>query len=431
MKKLSNKAQLLVGVALFSMFFGAGNLIFPPFLGLTAGTNTLPAFLGLAISAVGLPILGVIAVARTGGLQNLAGRAGKTFATVFTMVIYLSIGPFLAIPRNCGTSFEMALPLFASEGNATMRLVYSLLFFSLALVLALKPTKLVDVLGKRTAPALLLLIAALSITALVKGLSAPGVPGGIYVSSPAANGFVYGYQTMDALAALIFGIILTVNIQTRGVKEKADILSVTKKAGIIASLLFVIVYGALTALGAYSGAAEAGNGAQVLTSVSGRLFGPIGQAVVAAIFFIACLNTCISLICCCAEYFNSLMPRVSYRVWAVMFAAVSAVLANAGLSTILKFSVPALGMVYPIAILLIALAFLPQDFHVNRPLLYPLSIALTACVSIVSSLKDAGLSIPGLTKAVSALPLAAEGLSWLLPAAVGLLVGFFVQRKKA
>lgn len=431
MKKLSNKAQLLVGVALFSMFFGAGNLIFPPFLGLTAGTNTLPAFLGLAVSAVGLPILGVIAVARTGGLQNLASRAGKAFATVFTMVIYLSIGPFLAIPRNCGTSFEMALPLFANEATGAMRLIYSLLFFALALVLSLKPTKLVDVLGKRTAPPLLLLIASLSVAAVVKGLSAPGVPGGIYVRSPAANGFVYGYQTMDALAALIFGIILTVNIKTRGVEEKRDILSVTKKAGVIASLLFVVVYGALTALGAYSGATEAANGAQVLTNVSGRLFGPVGQAIVAAIFFIACLNTCISLICCCAEYFHSLMPRVSYGIWAGVFAAVSAVLANAGLSTILKFSVPALGMVYPVAILLIALAFLPMDFHKSRPLLYPLSIALTACVSIVSSLKDAGLIIPGLTKLISSLPLAAEGLSWLLPAAVGLLVGCVVRREKA
>lgn len=429
MKKLSNKAQLLVGVALFSMFFGAGNLIFPPFLGLTAGTNTLPAFLGLALSAIGLPILGVIAVARTGGLQNLAGRAGKPFAVIFTMIIYLSIGPFLAIPRNCGTSFEMALPLFADEATGTMQLIYSLLFFSLALFLALRPTRLVDVLGKRTAPTLLLLIATLSVAALVKGLSSPGTPGGIYVHAPAANGFVYGYQTMDALAALIFGIILTVNIQSRGISEKADILSVTKKAGVIAALLFIIVYGALTALGAYSGTTQAANGAQVLTDVAGRLFGSIGQAIVAAIFFIACLNTCISLICCCAEYFHRLMPRVSYSVWASVFAAVSALLANAGLSTILKFSVPALGMVYPIAILLIALAFLPQDFHKNRPLLYPLSIALTACVSIVSSLKGAGLTLPVITDFFASLPLAAEGLAWLLPAGIGLLIGVFVKEK--
>ncbi|MEF9917597.1 MAG: branched-chain amino acid transport system II carrier protein, partial [Lachnospiraceae bacterium] len=116
MQKLSNKNLLLIGITLFSMFFGAGNLIFPPYLGAQAGSLTWIAFLGFAISAIGLPILGVIAVAKSGGLSVLAGRVHPLFAPVFTLLIYLSIGPCLAIPRTASTSFEMAAVPFLPEG---------------------------------------------------------------------------------------------------------------------------------------------------------------------------------------------------------------------------------------------------------------------------------------------------------------------------
>ena len=131
---LRGKKLFLVGFTLFSMFFGAGNLIFPPFLGAQAGTALWSAFAGFAVSAIGLPIAGVVAVARAGGLDKLARRVHPLFAPVFTVLVYLSIGPCLAIPRTASTSFQMLVPLVG--GGAGLQLVYSVLFFTAAFCVA-------------------------------------------------------------------------------------------------------------------------------------------------------------------------------------------------------------------------------------------------------------------------------------------------------
>ena len=159
MQKLHGKDLLFVGFTLFSMFFGAGNLIFPPFLGAQAGTNAWFAFLGFALSAIGLPVLGVIAIARAGGLSTLAGRVHPRFAAVFTLLCYLSIGPCLAIPRTASTSFEMFAPLIG--GGAAKQLLYSVVFFAVAFLVALRPEKLTDRLGKLLCPTLIVLILVL------------------------------------------------------------------------------------------------------------------------------------------------------------------------------------------------------------------------------------------------------------------------------
>ncbi len=434
MDKLSRKKQLLFGVTLFSMFFGAGNLIFPPYLGYQAGREALPAFLGFAASAVGLPILGVIAVVRNNGLHSLAGRVSKPFAAIYTMLIYLSIGPCLAIPRTASTSFEMAVTPFLPDRSLTfwLQILYSAIFFSIALVLALRPTHLVNLLGRHLAPVLLILIAVLTFGGIFYGFSGTNAPSGNYASAPAVQGFLDGYQTMDAIAALIFGMVFTMNIANYGVTDKISVYHTTVHAGWIAAVLFAAVYGSLTWVGAAGAAgSKVENGAQALSYVAMRLFGQGGEIILAAIFFIACLNTCISLICCCGEYFHKLMPKISYSAWASVFAVFSAVVANAGLNAILKFSIPVLDGLYPMAIVLIGLAFLPKDFHTSRPLLYPLSIALTGIVSITASLHSAGLNIPFLTETVNQLPLASFGLEWLVPALVGIAIGMFAVRKNA
>ena len=434
MDKPSQKQQILFGITLFSMFFGAGNLIFPPYLGYQAGQKALPAFLGFAASAVGLPILGVIAVVRTGGIRSLAGRVSGPFAAIYTMLIYLSIGPCLAIPRTASTSFEMAVTPFlpVHSGAFWVQVLYSAVFFGIALVLALHPTHLVNLLGKHLAPVLLALIAVLVLGGIFHGFSGSNVPVENYATVPAVQGFLDGYQTMDAIAALIFGMIFTLNIAGFGITEKKAVYDTALHSGGVAAILFATVYGALTWVGTAGAAgSKVENGAQALSYVAMRLFGWSGEIILAAIFFLACLNTCISLICCCGEYFHKLMPKMSYPVWASLFAAISAVIANAGLNAILKFSVPVLEGLYPMAIVLIALAFLPEQFHVHRPLLYPLSIALTGIVSVTDSLRDAGMTIPLFTDAVQRLPLSSFGLGWLVPALVGIAVGILTVRKQS
>lgn len=296
---LRRRDQLLVGFTLFSMFFGAGNLIFPPQLGAQAGVDTWFAMAGLAVSAVFLPILGVIAVVRAGSLTELASRVHPAFATVFTVLIYLSIGPCLAIPRTASTSFEMAVPPFLPSGTPTMwfQFGYSLLFFAAAFLVALQPEKLTGRLGKFLCPVLLLLVGAMFVGSLVHPVGTYGPTLPPYDQIPAVQGFLTGYQTMDTIAALNFGIVIVMNIRALGVTDQGSVLRATVRAGGIATVLFLAVYSMLAHIGALSGAAFPGmtNGAVTLTNLVGAIFGHWGTVILAAIFFIACFNTCVGL----------------------------------------------------------------------------------------------------------------------------------------
>lgn len=431
MKKLSRRVQLLLGFTLFSMFFGAGNLIFPPGVGAQAGTLTWPAMAGMAVSAVGLPVLGVVAVARSGGLDALGDRVHPLFSKVFTIVAYLAIGPCLAIPRTASTSFEMAVPPFVGPDAplALLQLVYSLVFFALALAVALRPEKLTDRLGKIMCPILLVLILVTFIGTLIDPLEGYGAPQSeLYAAAPVARGFLDGYQTMDTIAALVFGIIIALNIRARGVEEDGDVVRYTVRSGWMAGVLLLAVYAMLAHVGALSGGAFPGatNGAVVLTNLIPALFGTPGSLLLAAIFIIACFNVCVGLICSCGEYFNLICPRLSYRVWAVLFAVVSMLIANAGLDMILKVSVPALSIIYPVAIALIALSFF-QRWLEGRPMVYPVTILLTGIASILYTLRDLRALPAAASDLLGALPLAGQGLGWVLPALVGAVLGLLLS----
>lgn len=289
---LRGRKLLIVGLTLFSMFFGAGNLIFPPFLAAQAGTAVWPALLGFLVSAVGLPVLGVIAVSRSGGLDRLAGRVHPAFARVFTILIYLSIGPCLAIPRTASTSFEMTvLPVLRDgQGTAVWQLIYSVGFFFIAALLALNPERLTQRLGKLLCPVLLCLIFLLFAGSLfTAGQTAPE-PAAAYSGAAPVSGFLEGYQTMDTIAALNFGIVISLNIREIGVKSEKAVMSSTIRSGLIAGVLLAVVYIALAYTGIKAGpsAQSLDNGAKVLTFAAGTMFGSAGEAILGVIFFIAC-----------------------------------------------------------------------------------------------------------------------------------------------
>ena len=201
--KLSRNKMLLVSFMLFSLFFGAGNLIFPPFLGQNAGSHTLPAMLGFLATAVVLPVLGVVVVARFDGLDRLGQQVGKRFAIVFTLLIYLSIGPGLGIPRAASVPFEMAVAPYLPEGaNTTVwMLVYSLAFFLVALWLCMTPGKLVNRIGHFLTPSLLVLLVFLFVCFLFRGEVNVAPSQTAYDAAPFLKGFSEGYQTMDTIAA--------------------------------------------------------------------------------------------------------------------------------------------------------------------------------------------------------------------------------------
>ena len=423
---LSPRQSLFVGVTLFSMFFGAGNLILPPLLGVQAGSETLPALVGFLVAGVGLPVLGIVAVALSGTLRDLASRVHPRFARVFVALVYLAIGPCLAIPRTASTAFEMLEPLLpAAWSPGVAQLVFSVVFFVVAYVLAMHPGRLTRLLGRVTGPALILLIVAVVGAAVVSLVGAPALPGSApvapYDANPAVQGFLTGYQTMDLLASLTFGLVIATNVRNLGVTEKGGVMREVCRAGAIAGVLMVAVYGGLAAVGVEQCEALAGatNGAEVITASATSHFGIAGTVVVAAIFLLACLNVCIGLISCCGSYFAEELPNVTYRGCALAFALFSCVVANLGLDAILSLSATLLGAMYPVAIVLVALGML-RALVDRRPRVWRWAVCVAALVSVAEVVRTALglLAIP--------LPLADVGLGWVCPTVIAALVAFLL-----
>ncbi|ATD55602.1 branched-chain amino acid transport system II carrier protein [Clostridium chauvoei] len=430
MKGLSRKDLVLISLMLFSLFFGAGNLIFPPFLGQAAGTKTVIAMLGFFITAVGFPVLGVVVIAKSGGLYALAKRVNKTFAGVFTVLIYLSIGPCLGIPRAGSLPFEMAVsPYLPSNMSRALALfIFTLIFFAVAYWLSLSPSKLVDRMGKVLTPTLLSLVAIIFIAAIFKPLGGYAKPTGEYITSPFIKGFLEGYLTMDTIAALNFGIVISLAIKSRGVKDEKTVISTSIKAGIIAGILLIAIYSMLGHLGATSGGrfGATENGAQTLTNVMTYIFGKPGAVLLAVVFTLACLTTCVGLITSCSQYFTTLNNKVSYKAWVSLLALSSMLLANMGLTKILSISVPVLNAIYPIAIMLILVGIMNNLFKGSR-VVYSTTILFTGVISVIDALEQVGFRLGFVTKLVDKLPFYSQGLGWVAPAILGLLLGIVIK----
>lgn len=311
--KLNKKNMVVISFMLFSLFFGAGNLIFPPFLGQNAGEHTFTAMAGFLLTAVVLPVLGVIVVARFDGLDKLSGKAGKRFAFIFTVLIYLSIGPGLGIPRAASVPFEMAVsPYLPNDANRTLWMVlYSALFFLVALWLCLNPGKLVQRIGRVLTPSLLILLVLLFISFVTKGNVnvAPALDS--YQSSAFLKGFTEGYNTMDTIAALNFGLVISTTLVLFGLNEKKDRISHTVYAGIFAGSILAIVYMMLSYMGMCSSGVYAvqENGAWTLRCIVQQVFGDGGAILLAAIFTLTCLTTCVGLINSISQFFSILFKN--------------------------------------------------------------------------------------------------------------------------
>lgn len=422
--KLTKKQILLVSFMLFSLFFGAGNLIFPPFLGQNAGEQTPLAIATFLIAAVALPVLGVIVVAQFNGLQKLASKVNPTFAIVFTILIYLSIGPGLGIPRAASLPFEMAVaPYMPKDANLTLfMLMFSLVFFLVASWLALTPNKLVERIGKFLTPTLLCLILFLFINFLLKGAVDVAPAQEEYSVNPLVKGFLEGYLTMDTIAALNFGLVIATTIGTLGIKEKKNVMKYTIMTGIFAGTILASVYLIL----AYMGMSSSNvfpiqeNGAWTLRCIVHQLFGDTGAILLAAIFTLACLTTCVGLITSISQYFSTLTPKFSYRKWVLVITGFSFLICNQGLNMILSISVPVLDAIYPISIMLIVLGLADNRIK-NVAYIYPCTIGLVGVVSVIYALENVGIRLGAVSTTLHKLPLYSLGLGWVAVAGVTIL----------
>lgn len=425
----SFRETLVIGFMLFALFFGAGNLIFPPMLGQLSGENVFLANLGFIVTGVSLPVLSIIALAYSGqsDVQSLASRVHPIYGVLFTVTLYLSIGPLFAIPRTGTVSFEIGIRPFISETDSAIPLlIFSLIFFGVTLFFSLQAKRIVDIVGKMLTPILLIFIAALIIAAFINPIGELQPATESYVKDAFFVGFQEGYLTMDAIAAFVFGIIVINVLKLNGAKSRKEIIVSSAKVAIIAGILLASIYTSLAYLGAFSveGFGILENGGAILASASYYYFGSFGKYILAVIVIAACLTTSIGLITSCAAYFNKLVPALSYTAWAVIFTVFSAVLSNFGLSTLINYSVPVLSTIYPLAICLLILTFAHKLFQ-GRKDVYQWSIFVTLIMSVVY---EFGIDIFGIhTFFINYLPLYTVGLGWMIPALMGAVLGFIIS----
>ena len=441
-KQLDLKQRILVATTLFGMFFGAGNLIFPVHLGQIAGYNMISAMAGFIITAVGIPILGVAAIGNThsDGLQSLASKVGKGYGYFFTCLLYLTIGPFFAIPRCATTSFTTGIaPMFGGNFNESLALlIFSFIFFAFVLFFSLRPAKITVWIGKIINPLFLVFLAVLLIAALINpSISAFAVqPETGYEKDALFSALIEGYGTMDAIAGLAFGIIVIDIIRSMGVQDDRAIAKDVLRSGILTGVLMGIIYIATILMGAQSrGLFETSeNGGIALAQIAEHYLGTGGSLILALTITFACLKTSIGLVTSCSETFERMFPKVlPYKAWAIIFTVFSLVVSNVGLSMIIEYSIPVLMFLYPLAITLIVLALCGNLFNHDR-VVYVSVTAFTCVAALFDFVKTlpeelvAGMHLNGvITFARGIFPWFDLNLGWVVPAVVGLVAGLLIK----
>ena len=437
--RLTAGQMLLVGLMIFGLMFGAGNLIFPVEMGRLAGERTALATIGFLVTATGLPALAIVASALTGSrnVRELVRPVGSVFAACFTVALYLAIGPLLAIPRTATVSYEIGLASAVAPAHQNLALfAFTAGFFAITWVLALRPGRLLDVVGKYLTPIFLVLLGALLVAAIVNPMSSGKAPAasGKYAENPLARGFLDGYATLDALAGLAFAIVIVEAINKLGVRDRGKVAGVAAKSSVLAVIAMSLVYAALAYLGFTSlgQIVKADNGGTVLVGASTYFFGSFGRVLIAGIVLFACIKTAIGLISACAEMFRDLSGgRVGYRAWATGFVLVSWGISNLGLADIVKWSAPVLMLIYPMAIVAIALGLLSPLIGRNA-WVWRLTMLFAGLVAIVDFVASLPVTVPGgkhlVAAATETLPWYADGFGWVIPALIGAAVGWVVSR---
>ena len=446
-RNLTLKETVVITSMLFGMFFGAGNLIFPAKVGLDAGSNMWSAFAGVFITAVGIPMLAVVGLglSRSEGVVELSQRVSRKYSLFFCTLLYLTIGPLFAIPRCASTAFSVgAVNLLPQEGERLYLALFSLVFFAVVLYFSLKPGGIMTWIGKWLNPVFLVFLAVLVIAALAKPISSISAvtPAESYASSGSAffRGFLEGYNTLDALAGLAFGIVVIDVVRKNGISQPERVAVNTAKAGIFSCLFMGLIYLFITLICAQSAPVCAGadNGGTVLGTIANHYFRSAGSVLMTLIVTFACLKTAIGLVTSCSKAFVDMFPKgPGYTVWAVVFSLVSFGIANFGLTTIVSWCVPVLMFLYPLAITLILLS-LSGKFIGSNPTVYRTTTAFTLIAAVFDMIGAVSGMIPGSRVlaglkafAGNILPLYDLGLGWILPAAIGFLVGLWLAKKKA
>lgn len=442
LQKKSASDFVFIGLALFAMFFGAGNLIFPPDIGVRSGPDWFIGFLCFFIADAGLAVIGMLSMVRANGrIENVTGVIGKIPSTILATAVILCIGPGIAIPRTATVTFDLGVaPVFGLAGSKLALPIFSAIFFLIVLALTIRPSKVVDIVGKFLTPVLVIALLAMIIIGFVapKGQIQSPIPG----TETVKYGILNGYQTMDGMASLFFAIIVITAVFAKGYTSKSESTSMTLKASGVAGILLFIVYGGLAYLGATTGSlwkhlidvpAENGgiNQAGLVINITNALLGKAGVIILGIVVALACLTTAIGLTSATAEYFNKLSKgKLKYSHLVIAVCVFSAFICNLGLSMILAIAVPILTVVYPVVVLLLVVTIFRKV--INKQWAYKLSAIVSLIVSLITIIcdKTTGSTHDSLMWIHTKLPLDAYGFNWLIPALVALVIGMIIPGPK-
>ena len=410
--KKSTKDSIIVGFALFSMFFGAGNLIFPAFLGNAIGDQYLLGIIGFILTGVGLPLLAIIACSKgDGSFNSIVNRVGPKFAITFTAILFIAIGPMLAIPRTAATTFELTISPFFSGVSPFIAMT---IYFLINLYFVLGKTSIIDAIGKYLTPSLMIILFIL----IVKGLV---MPIGNVVETNAINVFPHslleGYQTMDAIAALLFAGMITNSIKDKGYKDK-EMPTMIMKSSLVAILGLAFVYGGLTYIGAQTiGLASPEiSKTSLLILISKSILGNIGPVIIGIAMGLACLTTSIGLITSGANFFERISNgRFSFKLNAILISIVSLGIATLGVDNIIVLSVPILNILYPVSITLIVTTLLSKYINNDK------AIKVGVYTSLIFGIL---FSIPGIN--LNFIPLAELGFGWFIPTVLSIILSYII-----
>ena len=428
---MKKKELLMIGLMVFSVFFGAGNLIFPPIIGKQAGTSVFTTMFFFSITAIIFPILGVVAVAKSDGLRNLANRVDPIFSIIFTIAAYLAIGPALAMPRAGTLPFEIAISPYipANVPKGLILFIYTTVFFGVVYWLSLSPNKLLERISKITSPIFLVLILMLFVGTFLKPMGGYMPPEPLYAKNMGLQGFLDGYLTLDALAGLNYGLVVVYVIKQKNILEESKITKIVVLTGIFAGILLFVVYMMLAHVGASSISKfpNTSNGAEILADVMKSLYGNFGAVLLACMFTVACLNIGVGLTTSLSQYFHSMVRRIPYKVWATIWVLWSYMLANLGLNKIMEYSVPVLLAIYPASLVLIVLALIDKYIK-GSSLVYRFTIYPTVVISIIHTLDKINIKIPLASSLIKKLPLQSADLGWLSVAGICFVIGFIISK---
>lgn len=425
--QLKSRDIIALGFMTFALFVGAGNIIFPPMVGLQAGEYVWRAASGFLLTAVGLPVLTVVALAKAGGgIEKLSAPVGKFAGLLLAVVCYLAVGPLFATPRTATVSFEVGIaPL---TGNSALPLlIYSVLYFALVILVSLYPGKLLDTVGNFLAPLKIIALTLLCVAAIIWPAGPISSALDTYRTTPLSNGFVNGYLTMDTLGAMVFGIVIVNAARSRGVTDPRRLTRYTIWAGLMAGIGLTLLYLALFRLGSDSAILvdQSANGAAILHAYVQHTFGSAGSLLLAALIFIACLVTAVGLTCACAEFFAQYLP-LSYRTLVFGLGFFSMGISNLGLSHLIHLSIPVLTAIYPPCIMLVLLSFTRHWWRNPVRVIAPATF-VSLLFGIIDGIKSSVFAqiLPAWT---ARLPLAEQGLAWVMPAAVMIILTIIWDR---